>query len=53
MRLILAKVLWNFDLSLEQESENWTNQKLQLTWRRGPLMVKLAPVKRTGKGVSG
>jgi hypothetical protein len=53
MRLILAKVLWNFDLSLQQESENWSNQKMHLVWRKGPLMVNLAPVERTRKGVSG
>jgi hypothetical protein len=47
MRLILAKVVWNFDLSLEEESKRWRDQKAHLIWVKGPLMVKLTPVKRT------
>ncbi|OJJ47271.1 hypothetical protein ASPZODRAFT_151782 [Penicilliopsis zonata CBS 506.65] len=43
MRVILAKVLWNFDLSLQPECANW-NQQLSFTfWSKGPLMVKLKP----------
>ncbi|KAF7514204.1 hypothetical protein GJ744_004529 [Endocarpon pusillum] len=53
MRLILAKVLWNFDLSLEEESKHWTNQRMHIVWRKGPLMVKLTPVDRTEKVKSG
>jgi hypothetical protein len=53
MRIILAKVLWNFDLSLEKESKHWTNQRLFLVWHKGPLMVKLTPVDRTEKVKSG
>jgi hypothetical protein len=46
MRLIMAKVLWNFDLSIEESSRNWKDQKAHLVWAKGPLMVKLTPVKR-------
>lgn len=53
MRLILAKILWNFDLSLEEESKHWTSQRLHLVWRKGPLMVKLTPVGKAGKVKSG
>ncbi|ERF68132.1 hypothetical protein EPUS_06944 [Endocarpon pusillum Z07020] len=53
MRLILAKVLWNFDLSLEEESKHWTNQRMHIVWQKGPLMVKLTPVDRTEKVKSG
>lgn len=28
MRLILTRVLWNFDLELQAESKNWADQKV-------------------------
>ncbi|KAL1961979.1 hypothetical protein VTN77DRAFT_714 [Rasamsonia byssochlamydoides] len=43
MRLILAKVLWHFDLSLCEESVNWTDQKIFTIWEKNPLMVRLTP----------
>ncbi len=46
MRIIMAKMLWNFDLSLEEESKDWMNQKVYLIWAKHPLMAKLTPVKR-------
>lgn len=46
MRIILAKMLWHFDLRLEEESKYWTNQKVYLIWAKPPLKVKLTPVKR-------
>jgi hypothetical protein len=39
----MAKVLWHFDLSLDNESRKWTNQKAYLIWDKHPLMVKLTP----------
>jgi hypothetical protein len=46
MRVILAKVLYNFDLELCKESENWTNDlKIWFIWFKAPLMVKLTAVK--------
>ncbi|KAF2267484.1 cytochrome P450 [Lojkania enalia] len=42
MRLILAMVLWHFDMvELCPESEQWLNQKVYVLWDKGPLMVKL------------
>ncbi|CAG8948790.1 hypothetical protein HYFRA_00001912 [Hymenoscyphus fraxineus] len=41
MRLILAKILWNFDLELMPESRDWDNQKTYALWEKTPLMVKL------------
>ncbi|KIN02897.1 hypothetical protein OIDMADRAFT_160486 [Oidiodendron maius Zn] len=41
MRLILAKVLFNFDLELAQGRENWLDQKVYAIWEKGPLNVKL------------
>ena len=43
MRLALAKVLWNFDLSLCKESQDWMNHGCYLLWEKTPLMVVAAP----------
>jgi hypothetical protein len=45
MRLILAKVLYNFDLEL-CSNEDWMNQKVYILWQKKPLMVKVQPVER-------
>ena len=37
--------LWNFDLSLEAESKDWSNQRLFIFWEKKPLMVKLEAVR--------
>jgi len=45
MRLIMARLIWNFDLELAAGSEEWgTEQRAYLVWEKGPLMVKLTPV---------
>ena len=41
LRLLLAVTLWHFDLELQQESWEWTDQKVFLLWDKKPLMVKL------------
>ncbi|KAL5048440.1 hypothetical protein BDW71DRAFT_177694 [Aspergillus fruticulosus] len=41
MRLILARVLWNFDLELCKESVNWSKQKSYVLWEKGALMCRL------------
>ncbi|KAF2280273.1 cytochrome P450 [Westerdykella ornata] len=41
MRLIISKVLYNFDLELCPESDNWMNQDTYIIWEKPPLMVKL------------
>lgn len=46
MRLILAKVLWAFDLRLCDQTGDWLDQKLFLTWQKTPLGVTLDPVAR-------
>ncbi|TDZ44748.1 Cytochrome P450 monooxygenase radP [Colletotrichum trifolii] len=46
LRLILAKTFWHYDLELCPGMEDWIKQKSFLTWEKGPLMVKLTPVKR-------
>jgi hypothetical protein len=45
MRLILSKVLFNFDLELQPESRSWiAQQKVYILWEKAPLMVKLKEV---------
>lgn len=42
MRLILAKVLWTFDLRLSAESRGWAEeQRTFALWEKPPLMVEL------------
>lgn len=40
MRVILASLLWHFDLQLCPESSSWADQKVFLTWDKGELWVK-------------
>lgn len=47
MRLILARVVFNFDMKLTEESQGWMErQKIHVLWKKGPLNVHLTPVKR-------
>ena len=50
IRLILAKVLWHFDLELllEEggEKDSWDDMENYQTWARKPLKVKAVPVQR-------
>ncbi|GIK01938.1 hypothetical protein Aspvir_005979 [Aspergillus viridinutans] len=41
MRTALARVLWEFDLELCSESENWHVQKTYGLWDKGPLLCQL------------
>ncbi|KAI4925621.1 alanine transaminase [Alternaria conjuncta] len=44
MRLALAKLFWNFDISLSPNSEKWwITQKSYLVWEKKPLMVSIRP----------
>ncbi|OAX80637.1 hypothetical protein ACJ72_05023 [Emergomyces africanus] len=47
MRLILARLIYNFDMKLATESANWMRkQKVFLFYTKPPLKVYLTPVKR-------
>jgi hypothetical protein len=43
MRLILASVLWNFDLELEDKGNDWQNQRTYGVWEKPPLYVLVNP----------
>ncbi|PYH70638.1 cytochrome P450 [Aspergillus vadensis CBS 113365] len=42
MRLILSRLLWNFDLELSEESTQWSDQKTFTLWEKPALMCKLS-----------
>ena len=41
MRSILVRVLWNFDLQIDEASQGWMEQKKYTFWDKPPLWVKL------------
>jgi cytochrome P450 len=44
VRLVLANLIYNFDLQLSEETmDDWTDQLVYLTWQKNPLVVKLTP----------
>ncbi|KAI1673235.1 Cytochrome P450 [Pyrenophora tritici-repentis] len=45
LRLILARLVFNFDIHLADPSVDWLNQKGYLLWQREPLNVLLTPAK--------
>ncbi|CAL5865821.1 uncharacterized protein PFLUO_LOCUS27 [Penicillium psychrofluorescens] len=42
MRLIAAKMLWTFDMAMDEGSAGWDSQRSYNIWERKPLMVKLS-----------
>jgi hypothetical protein len=47
MRLILAKMLFNFDLELVDKESDWmSEQKCFTLWEKGALMVRLRGVQQ-------
>ncbi|KZL75635.1 cytochrome p450 [Colletotrichum incanum] len=46
MRLILARLIWNFDIELAEESQGWAErQKVFILWDKGPLKMHLKPAR--------
>ncbi|KAJ6112030.1 hypothetical protein N7523_008091 [Penicillium sp. IBT 18751x] len=43
MRIILARMVFNFDMELDKPSDVWTDQQCFLLWEKKPLMVRLTP----------
>ncbi|KAK6205928.1 hypothetical protein LQW54_008120 [Pestalotiopsis sp. IQ-011] len=44
MRLVLARMLFNFDIILHDKDQNWmANQKAYNIWSKAPLLVRLRP----------
>ncbi|OQE09481.1 hypothetical protein PENVUL_c006G00923 [Penicillium vulpinum] len=47
MRLILARMIWNFDMELAPDSKEWIKQRSFSVWEKGSLNVKLTPALQT------
>ncbi|KAE8379265.1 cytochrome P450 [Aspergillus bertholletiae] len=45
MRLLLALILWNFDLELCTDSKDWNKQRVYNLWEKPGLKVKVSPRK--------
>ncbi|RKF80347.1 Cytochrome P450 monooxygenase aclL [Golovinomyces cichoracearum] len=45
MRMIIAHVLWNFDMELGPNVMDWKDQRIYALWEKKPLHVKLYPRK--------
>lgn len=46
MRLLLCRLIWNFDLRLDEASKDWMdNNRLYTLWEKGPLKIYLTPRK--------
>ena len=43
MRLMLASVLFHFDLELCNKDEDWLDQQMYVIWDKKPLLVNLKP----------
>ncbi|EOD48095.1 putative cytochrome p450 protein [Neofusicoccum parvum UCRNP2] len=39
MRLILATILWNFDMEIVPGQDRWSDQKIFAVWEKSPLML--------------
>lgn len=48
MRLVLARVIYDFDMRLADESRDWMDKcKIFTVWVKEPLYVYLTPVERS------
>lgn len=46
--MLLAKMLWNFDMELPVEMKDWMNEcKGYQIWDKGPLYVRLTPKEKS------
>jgi cytochrome P450 len=45
MRVILARLLWNFDLEMCKESRGWPKQNTYTLWEKNPLMCRLRDIR--------
>ncbi|KAF5023569.1 hypothetical protein F66182_4382 [Fusarium sp. NRRL 66182] len=47
MRLILSRLIWNFDLSIAKENLNWYDEsRVYILWQKGALNMYLTPRRR-------
>ncbi|KAI8933199.1 hypothetical protein NX059_009836 [Plenodomus lindquistii] len=41
IRTILARLIWHFDMQLEDTKMEWEKQRVFILWQKGPLVVRL------------
>lgn len=41
MRLILTRMIFNFDMTLAEPDVDWENQECYTLWTKSPLMIKI------------
>jgi cytochrome P450 len=41
MKLILSRLIYDFDIELVDESDRWEDQRVYVLWEKRPLMVWL------------
>ena len=41
MKLVLARIIYNFDLELVDKEDDWFNQRTFILWDKKPLMVRV------------
>ena len=41
LKLVMAKIIWEFDMELCDGQEEWDNQPVWLVYEKAPLMVRL------------
>uniref|UniRef100_A0A8H7NLZ0 Uncharacterized protein n=1 Tax=Bionectria ochroleuca TaxID=29856 RepID=A0A8H7NLZ0_BIOOC len=46
MRVILARIIWEFDLVMAHDSQDWMNEEEAYLWMKGPLNFYLKPRNR-------
>ncbi|KAF4448963.1 cytochrome P450 [Fusarium albosuccineum] len=47
MRMILSRLVWNFDISIAEESLSWYDKaEVYILWQEGPLNIYLSPRKQ-------
>jgi cytochrome P450 len=45
MKLVLARIIFNFDLELVDEKSNWLDQEVYGLWMKRPLMVRVKDIR--------
>ena len=45
MRVILARLVWNFDIRMEPESLGWDKQRTFTLWEKNELMCRLTDIR--------
>lgn len=46
LRLIISKMIWNFDMELINDDGNWPNQKIYVLYQKKSMMIRLSPRKQ-------